>query len=92
MIPRHIYRSNRGLDRQIYAGVRPDPHNKVRADPNYIANNREATTGCHSPFILSKGLPDHYIVTNSSETEGCSAMVRSKSALVAPIPTAIAAI
>ena len=33
-----------------------------------------------------------YIVTNSSDTEGCSAMVRSKSALVAPMPTAMAAI
>lgn len=32
------------------------------------------------------------MVTNSSATEGCRAMVRSKSALVAPMPMAIAAI
>ena len=40
---------------------------------------------------MKRGAVD-YIVTNCSDTEGCSAMVRSKSALVAPIPTAIAAI
>ena len=34
----------------------------------------------------------HPIVTNSSEIDGWSAMVRSKSAFVAPIPNGIAAI
>ena len=35
---------------------------------------------------------DHCMVTNSSATVGCKAMVRSKSALVAPMLTATAAI
>lgn len=41
----------------------------------------------------SKRISDHPgMVTNSSATEGCRAMVRSKSALVAPMPMASAAI
>ena len=45
-----------------------------------------------SEFIDASKLMRTYIVTNSSDTDGCNAIVRSKSALVAPIPTAIAAI
>ena len=38
------------------------------------------------------GIATEHRHENSSDTEGCRAIVRSKSALVAPIPTAIAAI
>ena len=64
-------------------GLSPDPHRQS------VVADEHAWEPSHPAIRHSSQFG---MVTNSSATEGCSAMVRSKSALVAPIPMAMAAI
>ena len=88
------------METSISGTIRPPVHPSTQglkcvstARSNALRANSWVFLRSAVALILDSDCPENQaIVTNSSDTVGWRAMVRSKSALVAPIPTAIAAI